>query len=80
MTGELYEVDDEMLKLLDKLERHPDWYLRTPTQIIITSPAVDSELSVGDTVDCSVYILGKQHVTEELLSLPFIETYSTNKI
>lgn len=26
--GELYEIDQEILKELDRLEKHPDWYKR----------------------------------------------------
>ena len=74
VTGELYEVDDDMVKILDKLEGHPNRYLRTPTQITITNP-LESELAVGDTVDCSVYILCKELLTEEYLSKPYIETF-----
>lgn len=74
MTGELYEVDRTMLEELDKLEEHPVWYLRTPTQVVITTP-VESELLVGTTVDCEVYILRKEHVTEELLSQPHVFNY-----
>ena len=75
MTGELYEVDSDMLKILDKLEGHPNRYLRTPTQIIITNPLDSNELAAGDTVDCSIYILCKELLTEEYLSKPYIETF-----
>jgi gamma-glutamylaminecyclotransferase len=29
VSGEVYEVTPEILKALDKLEGHPDWYQRT---------------------------------------------------
>lgn len=28
ITGEIYEVDDNTLRALDRLEGHPDWYRR----------------------------------------------------
>ena len=75
--GELYEVDSEMLKVLDQLERHPTWIVRTPTQSLITKPLV-SELTAGTVVDCEIYILHKDHVTEELRSMPCISNYSNS--
>ena len=77
MRGELYEVDSEMLKVLDQLEQHPTWIVRTATQSIITNPMV-SELTVGTVVDCEVYILHRDHVTEELRSMPCISNYSNS--
>ena len=34
MEGELYEVDDAVLKKLDQLEQHPDVYARKKTVVI----------------------------------------------
>ncbi|MDH4120503.1 MAG: gamma-glutamylcyclotransferase [Deltaproteobacteria bacterium] len=31
--GELYEVDEDILRNLDRLEGHPDFYRRTPIQL-----------------------------------------------
>jgi gamma-glutamylaminecyclotransferase len=33
IKGEMYEVDDETLRDLDRLESHPDWYCRTPIEV-----------------------------------------------
>jgi gamma-glutamylcyclotransferase (GGCT)/AIG2-like uncharacterized protein YtfP len=33
VEGELWECDDETLKMLDILEGHPDMYLRTPVTL-----------------------------------------------
>jgi gamma-glutamylaminecyclotransferase len=34
IRGEMYEVDQETLQDLDRLESHPNWYCRTPTEVI----------------------------------------------
>ncbi len=31
--GEVWEVSPEALVMLDKLEGHPDWYVRTPIKV-----------------------------------------------
>ena len=33
VEGEVYEVDDQELAAIDRLEGHPTWYLRTNVQI-----------------------------------------------
>jgi gamma-glutamylcyclotransferase (GGCT)/AIG2-like uncharacterized protein YtfP len=33
VEGEVYEVDEEELKAIDRLEGHPTWYLRTNVQV-----------------------------------------------
>ena len=67
-------MDSERLKVLDQLERLTH-LVRTPTQSLITKPLV-SELTAGVIVDCEVYILHKDHVPEELQSMPCISNYS----
>ena len=34
--GEIYEVDQNVLSVLDELEGHPKWYKRTLCEIIAT--------------------------------------------
>jgi gamma-glutamylcyclotransferase (GGCT)/AIG2-like uncharacterized protein YtfP len=63
--GELYEVDDRLLKHLDWLESHPNLYTRIPTQCIM--------LDTEKTVDCEVYIVF--NFNPQLLSLPFLSSY-----
>jgi gamma-glutamylcyclotransferase (GGCT)/AIG2-like uncharacterized protein YtfP len=36
ITGELYEVDDETLGRIDRLEGHPQWYRREQEDIQLT--------------------------------------------
>jgi gamma-glutamylcyclotransferase (GGCT)/AIG2-like uncharacterized protein YtfP len=33
IVGELYEVDEKTLQAIDRLEGHPDWYIRELTQV-----------------------------------------------
>ena len=76
VVGELYEVDSAMLVALDDLEQHPVWYLRTPTQCIITgTPPEQFCLSSGDKVDCEVYFYNKIDMTPEWYSKPYITDY-----
>jgi gamma-glutamylcyclotransferase (GGCT)/AIG2-like uncharacterized protein YtfP len=35
IAGEVYEVNDSMLKSLDGLERHPDWYERELVAVVL---------------------------------------------
>ena len=34
VEGEVYEVDDQELAAIDRLEGHPTWYLRTKVEIV----------------------------------------------
>uniref|UniRef100_A0A1X7TDJ7 Arginyl-tRNA synthetase n=1 Tax=Amphimedon queenslandica TaxID=400682 RepID=A0A1X7TDJ7_AMPQE len=57
VNGELYEVDSNMLAVLDELETHPIRYKRLPTQCILTGTPSDKfpGLSKGSTVDCEIF-------------------------
>lgn len=44
ITGELYEVDSKILKILDSLEGHPDWYCRKKTTIISKDKEIEAWL------------------------------------
>ena len=65
-------MDDQLLQLLDKLECHPTWYLRTPTQCVITK-ANSAKVAAGKVVDCEVYI--KKDMDEQLFHLPHLNSY-----
>lgn len=49
VRGELYEVDDAILKACDWLEGHPDHYVRTPIKAVL-------EVGVPATYDCEIYL------------------------
>ena len=55
--GEIYEVDHNVLSVLDELEGHPNWYKRTLCEIIATEKV--SGIDAGDIVQCSAYFLTK---------------------
>lgn len=44
ITGELYQVDSKILKILDSLEGHPNWYCRKKTTIISKDKEIESWL------------------------------------
>ena len=77
--GELIDVDDQMLKVLDELEEHPKIYRRTPVHCIITDEGLSTVSSKADTkesIACETYLLYDFH--PELLALPHLNTYSEN--
>lgn len=47
VKGELYEVDESSVVYLDRLEGHPDFYIRTVTSV---------RLFDGTIVDCEMYV------------------------
>lgn len=65
VSGEIYDVDDKMLKVLDNFEDCQD---------IISREMHDMNIGVGEgTVPCWVYLL--QKYPEKLLSLEYLSTY-----
>jgi gamma-glutamylaminecyclotransferase len=51
--GELYEVStQESLKELDQLEDHPNWYVRSPCQVVLLEGgmAVEAQIYFNDNV------------------------------
>lgn len=81
MSGELYDVDDEMLANLDDLENHPHLYRRTIVQCVIEQTATastnDSE-TTSSIVDSEVYMIHDYNPT--LMSLPFLSSYDDDAI
>ena len=83
MEGELYEVDDVMLAVLDNLEDHPDLYTRTPTLChLITPPQApgpgQTSTATTDTnvsiTECETYMVF--NFKEDILKLPFVESFN----
>ena len=65
-----------MLEVLDRLERHPTWYIRTQTQCILKTTCTSDGLSPSEdnVVDCEVYIF--KDPEPELYSLPYVSCYN----
>ncbi|XP_072031180.1 gamma-glutamylaminecyclotransferase-like [Amphiura filiformis] len=81
ILGEVYRVDEEMLHILDEVERCPEWYQRkclTVTMETVANKADTSGKSM-DTKDnsaiqeCYFYVV--QNYKDELLDLTFNEKY-----
>ncbi|XP_031554844.1 putative gamma-glutamylcyclotransferase CG2811 [Actinia tenebrosa] len=68
IKGEIYEVDEEALVHLDKLEDHPSWYRRLPCQVV---------LSNAEELNCETYFL--MNSKQELLDKEFHEEYSLDQ-
>ena len=45
ILGEVWEVSPEALILLDKLEGHPDWYVRTPIKVNYSNGETGPEIA-----------------------------------
>ncbi|KAI2806520.1 hypothetical protein BLOT_008477 [Blomia tropicalis] len=66
ITGEIYSVDEKMMKFLDDFEGHPGFYTRLQRQVITED---------GKTLMSWLYILEKFH--SEMLNFPMIENYDS---
>ncbi|XP_049268388.1 putative gamma-glutamylcyclotransferase CG2811 isoform X1 [Rhipicephalus sanguineus] len=85
VCGEVYQVDDRMLEVLDWLESHPDFYVRSQEDVVMLSQPHSSTDVEGTTVRPSsteagdkrkawVYFVRK--FERELLSLPTVPHYT----
>ncbi|KAE8740576.1 hypothetical protein FOCC_FOCC013909 [Frankliniella occidentalis] len=70
VTGEIYEVDDKMLKNLDVLEEYPAFYVREERLFKLSNNTSD--------VIAWVYLL--QSFKESLLELPFLQEYRSEGV
>ena len=66
VTGELYEVDNTVLEVLDEFEQHPTVYTRTPMHCVMDE-------GHEDVVDCETYLVFNYR--EDLLKQPFLDCY-----
>ena len=57
IQGEMYEINQEVLRRLDILEGHPDHYRRQ--QILVATPK-------GDTYACAAYVLVDSALIEDI--------------
>ncbi|KAK9503628.1 hypothetical protein O3M35_010148 [Rhynocoris fuscipes] len=67
VQGEVYEVDDRMLKNLDTLEDHPNFYIRKEDDI---------KLNSGEIHKCWIYFI--VNFKPELLKKEMYENYSSS--
>ena len=72
--GDLFDVDDEMLKVLDALEDHPNFYKRRTVSCIVDQGTDTSTEIAGATITCEAYLM--YNFRPELLSLPHIGSYA----
>ena len=77
--GDLLDVDDQMLKVLDTLEQHPHFYKRIATSCVLEQgDSPDTKLEgtghSPEAISCEVYLL--TNFRPELLSLPRHSCYA----
>ena len=65
--GEVYEVDDTLLKILDDFEGHPDFYHRRLENV--------KDANNGKVMQCWTYFLPK--FKPEMLQLEHLSTYQS---
>lgn len=79
IEGELVDVDDQMLKVVDELEEHPRIYRRIPAHCVLTEKGTCTDQpSITGSVACEVYLL--YNFRPELLSLPHLRSYTDNSM
>ncbi|KAK8396207.1 hypothetical protein O3P69_005339 [Scylla paramamosain] len=66
VLGEVYEVDDKMLEVLDQLEAHPKYYERKMRKVKLEES--------GKEVECWLYLLHKYKPF--MMELPFLDDYN----
>ncbi|KAK5648443.1 hypothetical protein RI129_003335 [Pyrocoelia pectoralis] len=68
VKGEIYEVDENVLKDLDELEEHPNFYIREEHFVRCVS---------GTEIKIKVWIYFIKQFKQELLNLPMLENYTS---
>ncbi|XP_071499736.1 putative gamma-glutamylcyclotransferase CG2811 [Diadema antillarum] len=76
IRGEVYEVDDDMLKTLDYLEDYPELYDRRRTVVELDCGGPGAGVEAPATVECWFYVLPKERPA--LKDLPRFESYDSN--
>ncbi|XP_070392734.1 putative gamma-glutamylcyclotransferase CG2811 [Dermacentor albipictus] len=89
ICGEVYRVDDRMLDVLDHLESHPDFYVRSHEDVMMLSQPKSTDASIEGTAPrsensssteagdrCKAWIYFVRKFELELLSLPKVARYS----
>lgn len=73
VQGEIYKVDDQMLKFLDAFESVPTMYQRTPVAVEVMKAVKD--LEAGSTTE--VYVYSTKSYKADWPSLPSYESYNS---
>lgn len=73
VAGEIYEVDEQMLRFLDDFEGCPSMYQRTPLQVRVLE--WEGAAGPGDSVQCFVYSTATY--APEWLFLPYHKSYDS---
>ena len=76
VEGELYQVDSTMLKALDRLENHPELYLRTNVDCLLITDESECLLSDAVITKSQVYFL--PDFNPGLLDLPHLDVYTNS--
>ncbi|XP_064644436.1 putative gamma-glutamylcyclotransferase CG2811 isoform X2 [Lineus longissimus] len=75
ITGEIFDVDDKMLKVLDDLENHPNFYQR---EIIPFTFKKDSQDKPTEDSTGSAWVYLMKEFNKKMLQLPFLKSYDSN--
>ncbi|KAH9421684.1 hypothetical protein DERP_014959 [Dermatophagoides pteronyssinus] len=73
IKGEIYEIDNEMLKFLDEFEGHPQYYTRR--QVSISTIITDNDDNHQQILKPWTYFLDK--FRSEMLQLPMYDDYNS---
>ncbi|XP_039261364.1 putative gamma-glutamylcyclotransferase CG2811 [Styela clava] len=76
VEGEVWDVDSNMLKKLDGIEMHPDWYTRFEKDIVVKDEAAESNKSA--IIKCWTYILCD--FSPKLTTYKYLSTYTNEDV
>ncbi len=71
IIGELYEVDNEIIEKLDKLEDHPNTYKRRETKVIINNNIITSNIYILE--DYSIINIIKKYLKNNWTKFVLVE-------
>lgn len=77
VIGEIYEIDDKMLQMLDKLERTPDIYLRQMETVQPITP-FEKEIPLGQHGLLQTWAYVFHTFNPDILKEEMLESYTCN--
>ncbi|XP_076313088.1 putative gamma-glutamylcyclotransferase CG2811 isoform X2 [Tachypleus tridentatus] len=80
IAGELYEINDILLKKLDEIEGHPIFYERRLEQVKMTDCNMVNGLGDNDPTTQTAWIYIFKNYTAEMLQFPLLEEYSSQDL